>query len=124
LKLGNAIHVVELEHGFWMGRRRITLDGAPIFESGPRPLDDGGSHHELTIDGHVVHVHIRNNGVWFRYSCTVDGREIERDVDARPEAAGTGAVAVSSRVEANQPPKDVKRRDRFIGVEAWFKGER
>jgi hypothetical protein len=125
LKLDDGVHVVELEHGYWSGRRRLWLDGEPVLEAGPRVFDDGGSQHTLTIGRHEVDIHIRTNGLWFSYRLAVDGARVEPDAGtARLPAAGTGSVAVSSTMEPSSPAREVKRKDRFISFEGWFKGDR
>lgn len=135
LKLADGVHVVELDHRWFSGRRRILLDGQPVLESGPRTFDDGGSHHELSLARpgggvHDVEVHIRTNGLWFTYKLFLDGEEIAPDrwpagmEGRRLPATGSGAVAVSSTMEPAKPAREVKRKDRFISFDGWFRGER
>lgn len=132
LKLDDGVHVVELEHRYWSGRRKILLDGQLVLESGPRTLDDGGSHHELSLASargkiHDVKIHIRTNGLWFTYKLLLDDQELHPDAAGagpRLPAAGTGGVAVPSTIEPGRPPREVKRTDRFISFDGWFRGER
>lgn len=124
LNLGDGLHVLELVHGYWSGRRLISLDGNPILQHGPRIFNDGGSHHELLVGPHEVELHVRTNGFWFTYHCLVDGRELAPEL-ARPSLRSVGQqAAVSAAVEPGTQLRLGRRVDRFISFDGWLRGDR
>ena len=64
-------HVVELEHGYWSGRRIIRVDGNEVVNH--RQFNDRGSKHPVQIGSREAVVTIRTNGFIFRYDLVVDG---------------------------------------------------
>jgi hypothetical protein len=105
-------HTVELEHGYWSGRRRIVVDDTVIHETGSH-LSDGGSVHGFTVDDLVCQLVIDTpTGMWFRYRLFVGDTLVEHDVDVHLDAAvtagGSVAVPVQVRREHSNPGALVK----------------
>ncbi len=65
-------HNVGIEHGFWSGKRVITLDGNTIERS--CKLIDTGSEHRFDVDGQPCILKIRSSAFSFDYELFVDGR--------------------------------------------------
>lgn len=87
-ELEDGQHVVELDHGYFSGKRKIRLDGAVILESAETQhlVFDTGSVHEFHTGSHPCAVIIRTNGITFSYDLAVDGRSITtgQPLDALP----------------------------------------
>ena len=81
-ELGDGEHTVELEHGYWSGKRVIRVDGERLERT--RRLVDSGSQHAFEIDGHPCAVHIRTNGITFTYDLVVGGRSVETGEPVTP----------------------------------------
>jgi hypothetical protein len=81
---------VDLEHGFWSGKRLITLNGREVFRGKKMFGFDPGSEHGFEIDGHAALLRIRSRGVGYAYELYVDGIAIapQGTTIARP-APGT-----------------------------------
>lgn len=75
LALSGGEHVVELEHGWWSGRRRVRIDGDEVHHS--EMFVDFGSEHRFVLAGHRVTVRIRPRVVTFEYALYVDGQWID-----------------------------------------------
>ena len=65
-------HTVKVEHGYWSGKRIITLDGVVIHES--RKFWDTGSEHRFDAAGRPCVLKIRNSPFHYDYELFVDGR--------------------------------------------------
>jgi hypothetical protein len=78
LELGEGKHLVELEHGYWSGKRTIRVDDYTIVDSAnwQHTLFDTGSVHEFNIGNHPCAVVIRTNGLTFSYDLAVDGYSV------------------------------------------------
>lgn len=78
LMLDDERHIIELEHGYFSGKRSIRIDGKqlqlPSFES--QQLVDTGSRHAFRLSGHNCMLVILTNGLTFNYDLEVDGRSI------------------------------------------------
>jgi hypothetical protein len=75
-ELEDGKHNVELDHGFFSGKRNIRVDGNTILTSSELRhlvLDTGGMY-EFNINSHPCAVIIRTNGLSFSYDLAVDGR--------------------------------------------------
>ncbi|WNG61381.1 hypothetical protein F0U59_46740 [Archangium gephyra] len=70
--LRNRMHRIELEHGYFTGRRRLTVDGQTILEQAPGIIDFG-SEHPFEVAGVPCEVVITENGISFQYHLVVDG---------------------------------------------------
>jgi hypothetical protein len=67
-------HIVELEHGFWSGKRDILVDGVPFY-SGSKVYDTG-SVHQFDISGVPCVLRIKGKAISFGYELYVDGKSI------------------------------------------------
>jgi hypothetical protein len=65
-------HTVEVQHGYWFGKRVIRLDGHTIHDS--RKFWDTGSEHRFDLGGHPCILKIRNSPFHYDYELFVDGR--------------------------------------------------
>jgi hypothetical protein len=74
VKLEDGRHTVELEHGYFSGKRIIRVDGEQL-ESTTSIIDFGGEH-SFQIGNHTGIVHIRTNGLTYNYDLSIDGRSI------------------------------------------------
>jgi hypothetical protein len=76
IKLEDGEHVVELDHGFFSGKRIIQVDGKTVLDSSELQhlVFDTGGVHEFNINSHPCAVVIRTNGITFNYDFAVDGR--------------------------------------------------
>lgn len=68
-------HTVELEHGYWSGKREIIVDGAPIERS--RSLIDHGSQHQFSISDIGCVLRIISRRFRFDYELWVGGKKVE-----------------------------------------------
>lgn len=50
-------HWVELNHGFFSGKRTILVDGEQILQE--KKFFDNGSEHDFTMCGHAIRIFIR-----------------------------------------------------------------
>lgn len=96
IKLDGQDHLVELEHGYWSGKRRVKVDDQIVFEE-TRFLDLG-SIDVFRIREHLLAVQIRAHFIHFSYDLYVDGKS----VSTGEEIALTG-FPVHSPVPAAPP---------------------
>ena len=77
-QLEDGTHRVELEHGYWSGKRRVRIDGLPREETATvvHALRDRGSDHTFELNGHTVTVCVRTNGLTFSYDLVLDGTSV------------------------------------------------
>ena len=68
----DAQHTVKVKHGYWSGKRTVTLDGIVIHES--RKLWDTGSEHRFDAGGKPCVLKIRNSPFHYDYELFVDGK--------------------------------------------------
>jgi hypothetical protein len=87
-ELEDGRHVVELEHGCWLGQRRIHVDGRLVHQS--MMLLDAGSEHPFRLGGHECNVIIRYR-LLFSYDLLIDGEPVRR---WRPKATEQPAELV------------------------------
>ena len=69
-KLEDGNHVVELEHGYWSGKRDIIVDGVPL-ESSSKIWDTGSVHH-FKVSGVPCVLRIKGGVISFKYDLYVD----------------------------------------------------
>jgi len=65
-------HTVAVEHGYWSGKRVITLDGNILEKS--RKFWDTGSEHRFDVDGRPCILKIRNSPFHYDFELFLDGR--------------------------------------------------
>ena len=82
-ELEGQSHIVELEHGYWSGKRLIRIDGE-VTDRSYKPIDTGTTH-RFEIGEHECLVRVVYRW-WkplsFGYECTVDGKRVS-DVSVR-----------------------------------------
>lgn len=122
------LHVVELTHGWFTGRRKLVVNGHVLLDK--TTFLDGGSHHTFELDGRACSVEITcPTGITYRYTLRVDGEEMPfdarnaSDVSLAAVASKSGMMPVSTSPPRAQP-RDVPVQNRFIDFSRWFKGER
>lgn len=71
-ELEDGRHIVELEHGYWSGKRIIRVDGKLLEVS--QKLLDTGSEHYFELNGHSCLLRIRISGFTPEYDLFLDGR--------------------------------------------------
>jgi hypothetical protein len=74
-KLDDGNHIVELEHGYFSGKRDIRIDGNPM--EIPSKFFDTGSVHKFEISGIPCVLQIKGSLFGFKYSFSVNGKVID-----------------------------------------------
>ena len=74
-ELDGTRHVVEFEHGYFTGRRKITVDGTTTAERG-RPFMDHSGQYPIRLEGHGAAVWISTNGFTYSYDLIIDGHSV------------------------------------------------
>lgn len=119
----SELHVVELVHGWFSGKRRLTVNGRVLVDA--TTLLDGGSHHTFELEGRACAVDITcPTGISYRYALTVDGVDMPFDDGAPVTLAAIGGSVPVPTSPARAEPRDVPVQNRFINFTRWFKGER
>jgi hypothetical protein len=77
-KLDEIKQVVELEHGYFSGKRSIRIDGRllPMPPAENQQVVDYGSKRSFEIGSHTCAVIIAPHGLKFEYDLEVDGSSI------------------------------------------------
>ena len=86
LELDGEVHMVEIEHGDYTGKKQIFHNGNQIFDSGG-VLFDRGMEHTFYAQSHIIVVKIVSNTFTFEYFLTVDGVMVEAVADAEINGA-------------------------------------
>lgn len=73
-ELDGVRQVVEVEHGWWGGKRIIKLNGKEIDRE--RKVFDTGTEHRFKIDSHECQLRIRTIFDHFEYELFIDGKLI------------------------------------------------
>ena len=81
-KLEDGTHTVDLEHGYFSGKRTIYVDNKLVLEE--KKSFDTGSAHSFQINGHTCTVHVQVKGFGFNFDCTIDGRSVETGQEVLP----------------------------------------
>jgi len=68
-------HVIEFEHGYFTGKRKISVDGTTTTERGRQFMDHSGQY-PIRLEGHGAAIWISTNGFTYSYDLVVDGRSI------------------------------------------------
>lgn len=79
VELEDGAHTVQLEHGYFSGKRTISVDGQPVVQTAKasHAAFDVGSQQAFTVAGHPCEVRIETpNGLTYRYDLIVDGRSV------------------------------------------------
>jgi hypothetical protein len=88
----NSKHMIELEHGYFSGKRKITVDGKdlPLPKSESNKLLDYGSRHKFQLLGHECVIIIRSaNGLTYSYELFMDKKPLEGTVTDTIEERNT-----------------------------------
>lgn len=80
--LPDGSHTVELEHGYWSGKRVVRVDGNIVLQT--RKLLDYGSSYAIPIGSHQGVVLISTNGITFDYDLAVDGKSVRTGEEISP----------------------------------------
>jgi hypothetical protein len=67
-------HTIEVDHGYWSGRRLIKVDAETIHTS--RKWWDTGSEHRFDVEEHACILKIRNSPFHYDYELFVDGKMV------------------------------------------------
>lgn len=78
-------HTVDLQHNYWTNKRSISVDGVQLSRDqltsysnvSPFSQDGWGSDDLFKLDGHDCLVHIRSNGLTYKYDFAIDGISVE-----------------------------------------------
>src|SRR5437867_13045644 len=74
--LGDGHHLVELDHRYFIGTLRITVDGVTTTQRG-RPFMDHSGVYPFQIGARQADVRISTDGFHYYYDVTIDGRSVE-----------------------------------------------
>lgn len=66
-------YTVELEHGFWSGKRAISVNGREVIRERRMFGFDMGSQHGFDMEGHAALLRIRTSGMTYAFDLYVDG---------------------------------------------------
>jgi hypothetical protein len=79
IELEDGVHTVELNHGYFTGKRSIRVDDEAIIlhPDEKQKLFDTGSTHSFKVSGHTCKIAIYSFGLNFRYELIVDNVDIE-----------------------------------------------
>ena len=73
-KLADGNHTVELDHGYWSGKREIIVDGIPLESSGK--IWDTGSVHHFEVSSVPCVLHIKYKVFNYEYRLYVNGKPV------------------------------------------------
>jgi hypothetical protein len=73
--LEDGRHIVEFQQGYFLGNRKITVDGAKTTERG-RPFMDHSGQYPVRLDGHGAAVWVTTNGFTYAFDLVVDGKSV------------------------------------------------
>ena len=74
-KLDDGNHVVQLEHGWFSGKREIIVDGVPLESS--TKIWDTGSVHQFQVSGVPCVLRIKGGAFTFKHELYVNGKLVE-----------------------------------------------
>eukprot|EP01052_Picozoa_sp_SAG31_P016636 SAG31_NODE_1108_length_9862_cov_5.407662_7_plen_165_part_00 len=126
IEVDGEVHMVEVDHGDYTGKKVITLDGAKVHETGATLLDRGLTH-SFYINAHSVEVKIVSNTFTFEYYCTVDGVNIDAVADAEINGAEIAWQFDDAEGDSHQVELRHGARQREVlldGVSVYKKGGR
>ena len=95
--LGDGVHTIELEHGYFSGKRSIRVDNKQIRlpRNERRKRYDTGSTHSFAVSDHECMIIIRSTFLNFEYELIVDGASIDTGIpitDKNPIHTTPGAI--------------------------------
>lgn len=101
--LESGRHTVELHHRYFLGTRRLRIDGVETVQRGS-PFGDHSGEHPIPLPGHDAFVRISTNGLTYSYALIVDGRDVSSGAPAgapgRPWPGRPGAQRASAALIA------------------------
>jgi hypothetical protein len=89
--LDDGHHVVDLEHGYFLGARRITVDGSTTIESGRAFMDHSGEY-PLAVGSRRAMLQISTDGFRYSYDLAIDGRSLATGAPAPPPRPPIGPL--------------------------------
>jgi hypothetical protein len=99
--LADGRHVVDFVHGYFFGKRTITVDGTTTTQRS-WPLTNHAGEYRFPLGSHDARVRITTNGLKYFYDLVVDGHEITNEKGtgpvARPPIGGPGSQRVAAAV--------------------------
>jgi hypothetical protein len=82
-------HTVELEHGYWSGKRIIRMDGKVVQQTGKiAHLFDAGSEHRFLAGEHSFVIYIRPSLIHFQYDLAINGHSVQTGSPVTKERSG------------------------------------
>lgn len=119
-------YAVELDHGFWMGKRVITVNGREVVRERKLLGFDTGSQHGFDVDGHAALLRIRTNGMTYAFDLYVDGiaispqgTTIPRPGPGMPSTRASVATTTATPVSAPANPR-ARLEQRVRNGGRWF----
>ena len=101
--LEDGRHIVEFQQGYFLGNRKITVDGAKTTERG-RPFMDHSGQYPIRLEGHGAAVWVTTNGFTYAFDLVVDGKSVTSGRTAtrvpRPWLGGPRQMQASGVVAA------------------------
>ena len=101
--LEDGRHIVEFEQGYFLGNRKITVDGTTTTERG-RPFMDHSGQYPIRLEGHGAAVWVTTNGFTYAFDLVVDGKSVTSGRTAtrvpRPPLGGPRQMQVLGAVAA------------------------
>ena len=76
VQLEDGTHTVEMEHNLLSSRRTIRVDGQ-VVEQGKFSVVDFGGDYPFPIGERQAVLHMRMNGVWYKYDVSVGGFSVQ-----------------------------------------------
>jgi Fas apoptotic inhibitory molecule (FAIM1) len=89
--LDDGHHVVELEHGYFLGKRTITVDGKRTIQSGNAFVDHSGEY-AIVVGSHQATLQISTDGFRYNYDLVIDGRSVATGMRAVPPRPPIGPL--------------------------------
>lgn len=80
--LDDGHHVVELDHSYFLGTRKLTVDGKTTIQSGNAFVDHSGEY-PVVVGAHQATLQISTDGFRYSYDLVVDGRSVSTGAPAR-----------------------------------------
>jgi hypothetical protein len=93
-QLDDSTHTVELDHGYYSGKRKVTLDGKVIQNTANilHVFFDIGSQFTFQINNHSGTIVIHTNGFRFTSDLVIDGKSMETGQEVKLPAPISGWI--------------------------------